>query len=304
MLFKISLKELARPILSNRWFNPIVVFIGRLIRPVVSDALLVRMPVNGIVRCKLPNLNTVSFYSNADDPMVSKLCFKGLDGYEPESIHLFRRLASSAKCVLDIGANTGIYALVAAIENPSIHVYAFEPVPRIFDRLAKNRALNNATNLHLSQRVVANFSGNTTLYIPIGKMPTSSSMVKGHRQAQEIIEVPTTTLDAYIDAEAISKVDLIKIDTESTEPWVLEGGYQMLARDKPAIVCEVLQTKTGRAIQTILDELGYEYYWITADGLVKRAAITGDPEFKYLNYLFIQPGQIALLHLPFDERLH
>ena len=290
-----TIKELIRPVISHRLVNLIAIFIFRLIQPVIPDSLLVRIPINGVVTCALAGSKKLSLFSEADDPIVSGLCFRGLDGYEPESIHLFRTFASSAEVIMDIGANTGIYALVAAAENPSSKVYAFEPVPRIYQRLEKNRSLNKASNLQLSQSVIANFNGNTTLYIPIGKMPTSSSIVKGHRRAEQKIEVRTTTLDTYVELENILKVDLMKIDTEATEQWVLEGGIKMIERDRPAIVCEVLKTDTGRAIQNILDKLGYLYFWITADGLIKRSNIQGDPEFKYLNYLFIQPDRIPVI---------
>ena len=289
------IKELIRPLISNKMVNPVVMAISRMIRPFVSDDLLVRIPFNGVVRCRLGDAKTLALCSEADDPLVSGLYFRGLDGYEPESIDLYRTLAQNAKTILDIGANTGIYAMVAGVENPLSQVHAFEPVPRIYKRLVKNRDLNQAHNVQLTQCVVADFCGQTTLYIPIGKMPTSSSTAKGHRRAEEAIEVSTITLDQYVDTQHIARVDLIKIDTETTEPQVLKGGLKVIERDRPIIICEVLRTHWGKAIEETLAGLGYNYYWITAKGLVKRDTIEGDPDFKYLNYLFIQPSQLALV---------
>ena len=171
-------------------------------------------------------------------------------------------------------------------------MYAFEPVPKIYQRLEKNRGLNDAQNLVLIQSAVSNFEGKTTLYIPSGRMPTSSSTAKGHRRAVETIEVSTITLDNFVESEQLSKVDLIKLDTESTEPLVLEGGIELIKRDQPIIVCEVLRDNTGKAIQTILDSYGYHYFWITAKGLIRRQQVLGDPKFKFLNHLFVPPSRI------------
>ncbi|MDA7737974.1 FkbM family methyltransferase [bacterium] len=287
------IKELIRPIISYRLVNLVVVSILKVVKPLVPMELLVRVPIYGRVTCGLADSKALTMYSQADDVMVSGLCFQGLESYEQESIDLFRGLASSSSLILDVGANTGIYSLVAAIENPLSKVYAFEPVPRIFNRLEKNRDINNATNVQLNQAVIADFDGSTTLYIPTGKIPTSSSTAAGHRRAVQTIEVNATTLDSFIELEGISKVDLMKIDTESTEPLVLDGALKMIERDRPAIICEVLRPRTGGALRKILDKFGYQYYWITPSGLIKQDRPIGDPEFKYLNYLFIQPDKIS-----------
>lgn len=287
------IKELIRPIISHRLVNLVVVSILKVVKPLVPMELLVRVPIYGRVTCGLADSKTLTMYSQADDVMVSGLCFQGLESYEQESIDLFRGLASRASSILDVGANTGIYSLVAAIENPLSKVYAFEPVPRIFNRLEQNRDINNAANVQLNQSVIADFNGSTTLYIPTEKIPTSSSTAAGHRRAVETIEVNATSLDSFIELEGISKVDLMKIDTESTEPLVLDGALKMIERDRPTIVCEVLRPRTGKALRKILDNFGYQYYWITPNGLIKQDRPIGDPEFKYLNYLFIQPDKIS-----------
>jgi Methyltransferase FkbM domain len=48
------------------------------------------------------------------------------------------------------------------------------------------------------------------------------------------------TRRASIREQGIAKVDLVKIDTETTEPAVIRGMARTLARDRPDVVCEVL----------------------------------------------------------------
>ena len=48
--------------------------------------------------------------------------------------------------------------------------------------------------------------------------------------------VPVLTLDRFVREKGIARVDLVKIDTETTEPEVLAGMADTLKRDHPAIV--------------------------------------------------------------------
>ena len=281
------IKELIRPIISNWLVNRIAFFVLKHVRFIVPVRLLVRVPLNGIAECKISKSKKLRYYSNADDPIAPGLFFNGLKEYEPETIELFLTLARQSQTIFDIGANTGIYALIAAIENSSSTVHAFEPLPRVFQRLEYNRTLNQAHNLELSQYGISDSSGMATLFVPIGTMPTSSSIQKGHRRAVETVEIKTITIDSYVINNNIQKLDLIKIDTETTEPAVLKGGLRTISRDKPTIICEVLHPEQAKLINEILDDLGYLYFWINSDGLVKNSKIVPDKHFNFLNHLFI-----------------
>jgi precorrin-6B methylase 2 len=61
---------------------------------------------------------------------VSRLYWNGVNGFEKETISLFMKLLKFTDTVLDIGANTGAYALIAATDNVHRKVYAFEQYPK------------------------------------------------------------------------------------------------------------------------------------------------------------------------------
>ena len=79
-------------------------------------------------------------------------------------------------CVLDIGANIGMFALYLHQTCPDARVYSFEPIPRTFEILQKNLALHGCCqvtplNLGLSRSLgAANFTffprlpGNSTMH--------------------------------------------------------------------------------------------------------------------------------------------
>ena len=293
MRFVIVAKKMVRIIISNQIFNLILTSVLNFLKPFIPENVLFRIPKVGIVTCALSNSKRLLLFSEGDDTIASRLYFKGLDGFEAETVQLFLRLAANSRVVLDIGANTGIYALIAAIEDSAIEIYAFEPVPKIYERLEKNVEINKVTNLHINSSAVTNFDGIITLYIPnVGNMPTSSSTLQGFRKANEAIQVNAITVDSYIIVNNITKIDLIKIDTEATEHLVLEGAVQTLERYLPMIICEVLKGRTERQLQTILDKFNYRYFWITGAGLIERELIEGDGSYKYNNYLFIHAENI------------
>lgn len=88
-----------------------------------------------------------------------------------------------------------------------------------------------------------------------------------------------------------ASVDLIKLDTESTEPAALRGLESTIGRHRPAVVCEVLRDRTEPELEAFFfGQVDYDAYWLTPDGPQGRSRIVGDPEFRYVNYLFVPSG--------------
>lgn len=227
------------------------------------------------------------------DSIASRLFWRGLEGFEPESLGPFHRLAKASVGVLDIGANTGVYALVAAAANPDADVIAFEPVPEIFEYLAENARLNAFPRLRVERLALGDHHGEIEFYVPPGvTLATGGSAAIGFRPADQTLAVTCITLDEYLDDQGSPQIDLIKMDTESTEPAVLDGSSNTLARCRPAIICEVLKGRTEHALHERLAPAGYRYYLMTANGLEARAAIEGDGTYRYKNYLFLPEERI------------
>jgi len=230
--------------------------------------------------------------TDGNDSIAHLLYWGGIDSFEGETIRVFLRLLEHTHTFLDVGANTGIYSLIAAVDNPTRRVYAFEPVPRVFECLKRNVALNRVSNLYVDCSAVTDYDGEITLYVPTTILfPTSASTLRGWREGCEAIAVQAVTVDAFVATHAVPKVDLMKIDTEGTEPMVLKGATDTL-EDEPMIICEVIHGKTERSLHTLLDDRGYRYFRIAREGLVQQECITGAEIYKDLNYLFITPSRM------------
>ena len=241
----------------------------------------------GRVRSRLPNGRDLVLWSLADDWVSNQVFWLGWEGYEPETAPVFFRLASQARVTVDVGAYVGFYSLLAAHANPAGRVFAFEPLPANFQRLRINVARNRLPNVECMGAAVGDREGAQEFFHSPSGLPCSSSLSKEFMASLPDLtstNVPVTTIDALC-AEKTLTVDLLKIDTETTEPTVLRGAAQTLARDRPAIVCEVLAGHdTGPALETLLRPLGYGYFLLTPEGPRPMDHIQGHPE--WLNYLF------------------
>lgn len=297
MKIKSAIKKLAKSVVYNRILN---VLLRRIIKPfssVIPQKIRIRIPIVGISCCKLPNAKRLYLYTDRcdgySDGIANRLYWGGLYAYEGETLQLFIKLLKYTDTFIDIGAYTGLYAIIAAIDNPNRNVYAFEPVPRIFNYLKRNVELNGLRNLQIDSSAITNYVGDTKLFVPSGSIPTESSTLQGFRKASETISVRALTIDSFVTINNISRVDLIKIDTEATEHWVLEGAKKVIKRDEPIIICEVLSGMTEKELHCVLDDLGYKYYLISHDGLIQKERIEGgNIKYKCMNYLFIMEKRL------------
>jgi FkbM family methyltransferase len=242
----------------------------------------------GTVGAALPNGRTLRLWSQADDWVSNQVFWKGWDGYEPETARVFFALAARARATLDVGAYVGYYAILSALASPDSTVHALEPHPEVYERLLRNVALNGLGNVRCRRAAAGAADGQAELFHVPTSMPTSSSLsLDFMRPAGELrgSTVEVIALDCYLREQGVERLDLVKVDTETTEPQVLTGMVESLRRHRPAIVCEVLPASgTGAALSALLGPLGYRYYLLTPDGPLPCSAIEGHP--RWLNYLF------------------
>lgn len=209
------------------------------------------------------------------------------DEYEPETTSLFRTLAARANVILDIGSADGVYAILAAAANPRARILAFEPGTAAADACSRNIALNELLthNIELRRIALGDRDEDTLLYVA-GESGGTSSLDPTFRGSHRREAVRVRRGDQVLADANIARIDLVKIDTEATEPAVLAGLRAAVERDSPDLVCEVLAGRTEPALEALLAPLGYRYYWVSERGLVRREHILGDDTYRHPNYLF------------------
>ncbi|MCB9364238.1 MAG: FkbM family methyltransferase [Flavobacteriales bacterium] len=122
---------------------------------------------------------------------------------------------------IDIGANVGVYSLMAAgIRNSE--TISIEPVPSTFQNLTKNIKLNNLQQIQALNIGLSDENGH--LYF------TSDGDTNNHvtnTKNDNNIEVEVKKLDAVLDSK-LDKHTIIKLDVEGFEIKVLKGASAIL----------------------------------------------------------------------------
>ena len=182
------------------------------------------------------------------------------DWFEDE-IKFLRTALQPGNHVVDIGANYGVYTLMAAKSvGAEGRVWAFEPSHRTAAWLRQSVTENRFENVELIEAAISNRVGNGSLLVDrnseLNRLGTQS-------QSENTESVELVTLDRVASTLGWPQIDFMKIDAEGHEIQVIEGGREFLSRMTPLIMCEIKASDEFdfRPASSLL-ELGYESYRI------------------------------------------
>jgi FkbM family methyltransferase len=131
---------------------------------------------------------------------------------------------------IDVGANVGYFTLLAS--TLGARVVAYEPTPSVFARLKENVALNGFDNADLVNAAVMDKTGTLTLHLS-GDDFEANSLFGNDPQS---VRVAAVSLDRDLADRKIGHVDVLKIDAEGAEPFVLDGATRLLASPNPPVI--------------------------------------------------------------------
>lgn len=257
-----------------------------------------RLPVEVDFDVSVPSGREFRYVSHTSDIIGRVIFWRGVEYFERDSVRVFCRLAKSARTVIDVGANTGVYSLLACAVNSEAKVLAFEPVPRIYERLCRNVELNNFTSrCKVTNAAVSDYAGSAKFHVPCDGLPCSASLhTDGFRNVEgTLIDVPVTTLD--VAGDDTGQVDLVKIDVEGFEDKVLLGMPKILEASKPALIIECNPDGPIQAVQTILKDKGYEFFQPRDGRNVPMRDIVPDPTERFRNYLCLHESKAGSFRL-------
>ncbi|MDO1448851.1 FkbM family methyltransferase [Rhodocytophaga aerolata] len=296
------MSELLKAIRQNAFINKLVRTGLKKISEVIPilTRLKKRWPVSGIVTLRFEG-TSFKAYAACDDHIINNLFYEST--YEQRELKIISILSKSCKVILDIGANTGIYSIVASLNNPSLKIFAFEPHPQNYVRLQKNVSLNQPNSVVPVQSAVGNSTGTIDFYIPADDSITDISSVSKefsesiYRMNFKKIAVDLVTVDEFLELRQEQKVDVIKIDVEGYEYEVILGAYNTIKQQKPIILCEVFSSPCESEesfkinhpnvymLQCLLIELQYHIYEIDDNSLNYLTSFNFP--HKNRNYIFL-----------------
>lgn len=189
---------------------------------------------------------------------------------ERKAIDIYKNFLTKKDNILDIGANIGIYALLASkITNGKI--YAIEPDPRSFKLLKENIKINN-----LEERIKAyniamgNERGKLKFY-----QSESFNWSSVARENEKGIWVEVTTIDDFVSNREIS---CLRFDIEGYEYSLLKGAKKTLQK-KLKIFMEVhpslIKEYGGNVLNMfeMLKDFKLRYYTIPQVDFFKKRSI-------------------------------
>jgi len=278
--------SLARKILRIPVINHTVRVAGDLLIPGDLGRKFDRkLPLLSPFQINLPNGEIIHFQPFGD--ICSKwLKYDGWDGYEGPSVRLFYQLAQKANIIFDVGAYLGYFGILAAASNKGNRAYIFEAVPDLADKCRQIARINPHLALNVIQGAVGNTTGTVSLYMPDDPLVSDTSTNPTHRPNRKPTSVPAIRLDDFVKENQIQKVDLLKIDTETTEPQVLEGMAEILEKDHPTIIAEVLPEAQLSQLEDFASKYSYSFSRIDVGGLLHTDKIIPDSTKTNLNYVF------------------
>lgn len=142
--------------------------------------------------------------------------------------------------VIDIGANTGLFAILAAqIVGPSGKVFAFEPARGTYARLKRNIELNGFNNITAINAAIGAATGEAELHLADrSSLASLYKEVDGSARTRQGFEPAETvrveTLASVMSRFCLDEVKLLKLDCEGAE-------YDIFGTLEPTVAGKIKQ---------------------------------------------------------------
>jgi len=147
-----------------------------------------------------------------------------------------RKVVENLTNVVDVGANVGSWSTAIAQLTNAKHIYAYEPVPEVFEKLKVNT--KSSPQIHCYCSAVGASNGKTIINVEAKSELSSIYPIRNevrwiHNLGLETVKqisVPMVKLDDALCE--IGEISLLKVDVQGYELEVFKGALQLLSRTK------------------------------------------------------------------------
>lgn len=187
----------------------------------------------------------------------------------------FLRMIPENTTVLDIGANIGIMTVHIAQSVKGVSVHSFEPIPSNITALKRIVKYYNLSNVHIHETALGNTVGEVEMVMPVisaVKMQGLSHVIHksiADNNKGDLFKVPINKLDNIFDSsKEDTRISAIKIDVENFEFFVLEGGKNMILKNKPIVYAELWENDNRENCMKLFKDLNYTMFAVSQNELV------------------------------------
>lgn len=221
------------------------------------------MSASGPITLRIPNLPVpLQMYIHGEQDRFISRRIREEGIWEPYETSLLLSVLRPGDVFVDVGANIGYFSLLAAsVVGEAGTVFAFEPDPENFSLLQRNAALNGQqARIVAVQAALAADAGVGHLYLSEDNLGDHQIYAAGDGRSS----LPITLVNGsdYLGG-SLSRIDLLKIDTQGSEYQVVAGLLPLLQAlpAKPRMLIELTPLSlrqagaSGRALVELLGEL-------------------------------------------------
>jgi len=177
----------------------------------------------GCVRCQLEFAPVVMEALRQSDSMHRQIAWLGF--YE---LNLSRKIVSLARTggiLVDVGANIGYFTCLWTGLGTNNLVYAFEPSPDVCSMLRRNIEVNALQDRVKAFEFALGHESGTAMFDPCSEQESGWGGLMTKTSPNAFL-VNVRRLDEMLSADVT--VDVLKIDTEGADTWVLFGAERLL----------------------------------------------------------------------------
>ncbi len=193
-------------------------------------------------------------------------------GFEVDIVSRMPEYVKGTEIILDVGANIGIYELYLHRLFPDAKIVALEPNRYNREILCSTLEINNlAHKVEVLPYALADINGimkfqDTDGFSTMGRLHEKGNVVecvKSDLNACPIVDVETRTLDWLVEEQGLGSVDLIKVDVEGCEYFMLMGATSTIKKYKPRLLVEIHTVEAALKCSELLASWGYKWEILT-----------------------------------------
>lgn len=213
----------------------------------------------------------------SDSTVVRAIYWFGVCGYEGIMSEVWRTLCRRSRSVVEIGGNIGLFTVIGGKETQGIYT-VLEPVPDNAATLRGNLARNDIKSVEVLEGAAVPAAEMCEVLLnipdeghdaPVGAHLSDGVEINGRSQAKLL------TVKGYPMSGLVENCDLLKIDAEGIEEKLLVAAYDILLKNKPTLVIEVLPEaeRLAELLKALAPAAGYSIYIIPGYGSDKIVQI-------------------------------
>jgi len=148
--------------------------------------------------------------------------------YELGLTSRIQSLAKQGGVLVDVGSNYGYFSILWAGAKPGNKSYAFEASPLNLESLRNNVKKNKLQEqIDIIPVALGNQEGKIKFNLQDSEGQTGWGGITITND-ENFIEVPITTLNGFVAQNKIDTIDVLKIDTEGADTWVIYGAEKLI----------------------------------------------------------------------------